>query len=474
MGNVVLVWAWWTGMSGVAGILHDLWYTNIVAIDACESELTNTLKAKGIKTIIGHGKYEIHKDDTVIYSAAVAESTEVQAARALRKTNRHMIICNYFEFLWEISKYFISIGTAGTNGKSSTTALAISTAKKVLPSFGLGILWALVPDLENNSYAINHKKQKQIKAIFDYILHTKRSHELQHQAFKYIKTLYFFVEACEYKRHFLHLDLDYALITSLELDHTDYYKDMNDYKKAFQQLFANVKQGIRHPKWLKIKSLCKTSRAKILEVTPKAIPFKHIWGKHNDTNGSLVMGLLNELIKASKDPLKASVNAFKSLTTFKWLWRRMELLGENKNWTQIFSDYGHMASSLTLGYETLKEKFPKQKLICIFQPHQINRIVTWRNDFIQSTKGYDEVIIYDIYAARENLSELVRKVPALKGITTLKELGNKFAQACKGTYIDNFDTIIQRINDAGKWDIIVVYSAGDIDFLLRRNPKVFK
>jgi UDP-N-acetylmuramate-alanine ligase len=61
--------------------------------------LTNTLKAKGIKTIIGHGKYEIHKDDTIIYSAAVAESPEVQAARALRKTNRHMIICNYFEFL---------------------------------------------------------------------------------------------------------------------------------------------------------------------------------------------------------------------------------------------------------------------------------------------------------------------------------------------------------------------------------------
>jgi hypothetical protein len=45
-------------------------------------------------------------------------------------------------------------------------------------------------------------------------------------------------------------------------------------------------------------------------------------------------------------------------------------------------------------------------------------------------KGYDDVIIYDIYAARENLTELVKKVPALKGITTLKELGNKFANAC--------------------------------------------
>jgi phage-related protein len=65
-------------------------------------------------------------------------------------------------------------------------------------------------------------------------------------------------------------------------------------------------------------------------------------------------------------------------------------------------------------------------------------------------KGYDEVIIYDIYAARENLSELVKKVPALKGISTLKELGNKFAQACNGTYVDKFETIIKRINEAGK------------------------
>ncbi|MDD3049390.1 MAG: Mur ligase family protein [Bacilli bacterium] len=58
----------------------------------------------------------------------------------------------------------------------------------------------------------------------------------------------FFVEACEYKRHFLYLDLDYAIITSLELDHTDYYKDMKDYLSAFQQLISKVKNKIFTPK----------------------------------------------------------------------------------------------------------------------------------------------------------------------------------------------------------------------------------
>ncbi|NCO97933.1 hypothetical protein GW864_02010 [bacterium] len=66
-----------------------------------------------------------------------------------------------------------------------------------------------------------------------------------------MKSVYFFVEACEYKRHFLYLDLDYVVITSLELDHTDYYKDIKDYLSAFQQLINRTKQKVLVPKRLK-------------------------------------------------------------------------------------------------------------------------------------------------------------------------------------------------------------------------------
>ncbi|MBU0626210.1 hypothetical protein KKG31_07645 [Patescibacteria group bacterium] len=75
----------------------------------------------------------------------------------------------------------------------------------------------------------------------------------------------------------------------------------------------------------------------------------------------------------------------------------------------IYSDYGHMASSLQLGYEDLKEKYPGYKLQIIFQPHQINRVLRERNEFSQAFKHYDHVTIYDIYAARENLAELLKK-----------------------------------------------------------------
>ncbi len=452
-------------MSGVAWILHDLWYTNIVAIDSTESQLTQKLRAKWIKTIIGHGTYKVLRGDIIIYSEATRESSEVLEARAVMKAKKMpMIILNYFEFLWEVSKNFISVWFTGTNGKSSTTALAITTAKKVLPDFALGILWALVPDLDNNSYYINPKYKTKIKTIFDFMLNQKRSHELQHHAYKLIKKYFFFVESCEYKRHFLHLDLDYAIITNMELDHTDYYKDFADYSSAFQQFSNKVKKQIFIPKDSDtLHSELYTPHA-IKEIPIKPIPFKHVWGHHNDINGSLVIALLSNLIWTNKKNL-----IWTQIAKFKWLWRRMELLGKNTNWANIYSDYGHMASSITVGYKTLKEKFPKEKLICIFQPHQIHRIVTWRNDFIASMKWYDEVIIYDIYAARENLLELVKEVPALNWIKTLKELWNKFASACWWTYIDDFESITKKINEAKKWEIVVMYSAGNIDFLIRKN-----
>lgn len=441
-------------MSGVAGMLHDLWYTNIVCIDATQSELTDKLKAKWMKIIIGHGKHKVQLGDVVIYSEATAECEEVREARNIMKANKKvMVILNYFQFLGEISKYFTTIGFAGTNGKSSSTALAIHTAKKLLPNFWLGILGALVPSFKTQSYVINTKAKKDIKNIFDYIFTGKKLD------YANVKKRSFFVEACEYKRHFLYLDLDYAIITSLELDHTDYYKDMKDYLSAYKQLADKVKNKILIPKWLNFQP----ATCNLQQVEIKPILFTHIRGKHNDINGSLVLALIKELLSSSLVPRSLS-----QMKGFTWLWRRMEYLTTNENWAKIFTDYGHMASSIQFGYEALKKKFPNKKLFVIFQPHQINRIITWRKDFQNALKKYDQIMIYDIYAARENLSDLIAKIPALKNITTLPQLGNTFAEACGWTYTDTFEHIIKAINSTKKDTIIVVYSAGDIDYQLRK------
>jgi UDP-N-acetylmuramate--alanine ligase len=71
----------------------------------------------------------------------------------------------------------------------------------------------------------------------------------------------------------------------------------------------------------------------------------------------------------------------------------------------IFSDYGHMATSIKLCYNALRQHFPDKKLIAIFQPHQINRVLRERKEFSEVLKNFDHTYIYNIYAARENLNE---------------------------------------------------------------------
>ena len=77
-------------------------------------------------------------------------------------------------------------------------------------------------------------------------------------------------------------------------------------------------------------------------------------------------------------------------------------------------------------------------------------------------------MIYDIYAARENLSDLIAKIPSLKNIKTLPQLGNTFAEACGGSYTDQFEQVTKAIEKTGKDTVIVVYSAGDVDYQLRK------
>ena len=473
MSKIILVWAWWTGMSGVAGILSDLWYTNIVCIDAQQSELTDKLKDKGLKVIIGHGKHKVQLGDVVIYSEAVAECEEVREARKIMKANRKvMVILNYFQFLGEVSKYFTTVGFSGTNGKSSSTALAIHTAKKLLPNFGLGILWALVPGFKTQSYIINTKAKKDTKIIFDYIFTGKNFSLMGNENASIIKKRSFLVEACEYKRHFLYLDLDYAIITSLELDHTDYYQDMKDYLSAYVTLISKVRKKVflsketyeKYAKTFQHRASWEKSNTSVLQqISVKKISFNHIRGKHNDVNGSLILELMTKLCKEPKTKILSTMKTFGGLR------RRMEYLKTNKNGAKIFTDYGHMASSIEFGHMALKQKFPDKKLFVIFQPHQINRIVTGRNDFIKTLKKYDNILIYDIYAARENIKDFIKTHEFLHNmnIKTLEDLGTGFAKACGGKYTNNFSVITKDIQQIQKDSIIVIYSAGDIDYKLR-------
>lgn len=457
MWNIVLIWAWWTGLSGVAGILQELWFTNIICIDSAQSQLTDNLQKKGLKVIIGHGIYQPKIDDAIIYSEAAVNSPEVIWARALiTQEQKMMLIMNYFQFLGEISKYFTTIGITGTNGKSSTTALTIYGAKD-LENFGLGILWALVPDFNNQSYLINANHQTEIKNIFTKIFTGKTSTPIDHKKFLFI------VEACEYKRHFLHLDLDYTAITNIEYDHADYYKTFDDYKHAFKEMLTKLKQKCFVLKWFLQENPEFISFENIIETPETEYKFDYIFWPHTNKNASLTLALLNTQSNSTLNT--------QNLTQFKWLRRRLEYLGTTQNWAKLFSDYGHMASSIKIGFEALKSKFTDKKITAIFQPHQINRIFTWRDDFVQSFQWYDQVIIYDIYAAREDIAHFDFSKRG-ENIHNITELWNTFAKACNGIYTDQRSDIENTINNSDSNNIIAIFSAWDINYEVRTKLSV--
>jgi UDP-N-acetylmuramate--alanine ligase len=404
----------------------------------------------------------VKTEDIVIYSSATAEREEVKTAKKLKETQHvPLLMWDYFEFLGEMSKYFKTIAFTGTNGKSSSSAMGIYVAKNVVENFGLGIVGALVPDFGGQSYCLG-KNKTDLKQIFDFIFTGK------HLDATLIKKYSFFLEACEYQRHFLTLDIDTALITSLELEHTDYFKDWQDYQSAFLALIEKLKGKVFVLPNLQSETILQ--HEKTLIVQPQRFNFQHLWGEHQQQNASLVFGVLDQLTGGKKkEEIKKQIEGFSGI------WRRMEELTTLENGVKIFSDYGHVASSLVVGLEALREKFPDRKITCIFQPHQMHRILQGWEEFPKALSGYDETFIYNIYAARENFRKITEDFNKITGdfgrlqkISSIEELGEMFAEHCGSAYLKTFDEVEKVIKKAEKDSIIVVYSAGDIDYELRQ------
>lgn len=452
--HIVIVWAGGSWISNIAHLLRELGYTNLIAIDSQESQITHALRKRGIQVIIGHGKYQPKADDILIYSEATKESPEVQSAFQLKKEQHFPLkIRNYFEFLGEITKYFRTVGFAGTNGKSSSTSLAIVTGQKLIPELGLWIVGALVPDLNNNSYYLKQEKKSEFRQLFDFIFTGKKL------PYDLIKKYYFFLEACEYKRHFLNLDLEYLLITNIELDHTDYYHDFVDYQSAFVQMNQKTKN---------LTFVLDSFEAPEALSNVKKIPLTHwnldhIRGKPTDCNASLVAGLFQEL-----DPGLNLEQIAKEMKPFKWIWRRMEFLTTLPTGAKLFSDYGHIASSIQLGYETLKAHFPNHNILAIFQPHQTHRVLLGREDFKKALSAFDQAAIYSLYTAREQLSDFLDE-PLFQeqNFQSFPEFWAYFAKEMTADYLDSFQTVQELLSTTDEQTIVVVFTAGDLDYQLR-------
>ena len=334
-----------------------------------------------------------------------------------------------------ISKYCRTLGFAGTNGKSSTTALAIYTASHApgLP-VAYGILGALVPQLGQQNHRINPQTKSDLRLIFDAILSGKPIADPS-----LIKKYRFIVEACEFRHHFLNLDLEIAAITNIDYDHSDYFKTVADYEEAFAQLIKKSKTPALFP------------------TAHKHYSLPHLIGEHRQDNASLVVQSLSQIGLEEK-------GIEKTMATFTGLRRRCELL-DQKDFSYRYSDYAHHAPALEAVYAGMREKYPDHRIVAVFQPHQAKRVLQGRDDLAEVLKQFDEVHISTLYTARESLETLRGEFQEFdfEEIKNFTDLGTKFAEHCGGVYHTDVREIYALRENPTKNTVFVMMTAGDLD-----------
>ncbi len=331
----------------------------VTGSDKADSPLIAMLRKEGISVSIGEEKDVITDDITmVVYTIAIADSN----SQFIRAKELGIICKTYPEALGEITKEKKTIAICGTHGKTTTTAMMYYALKAcgINPTVIIGSL-------------LSGTGTNFIAGDSDYMV----------------------VEACEYKRSFLNLHPTHVLVTNIDEDHLDYYKDIHDIHDAFQSFAHNVPLDgylVTHT------NVSLETNGKKLDadcVDKKDIELS-VLGEHNKTNAQLVIALCQELglpDKKVRDGLKA----------FKGTWRRLEYKGTTNHGVKVFDDYGHHPKELEATISALRTQYKKGEytLHVFFQPHLYSRTKMFLSDFAKVLADVDMVYVMPIYASRE-------------------------------------------------------------------------
>lgn len=398
---------------GIGGIgvsaLAQYYLANGHEVSGCDlvaSEITDALRQKGVKITIGKNTFD-KRADLTIYSPAAA-IPKIQKSREQFST-----FWSYPEALGDLTKKYFTIAVAGTHGKSTTTAM-------------IGLLLA--------------------KAGLDptVIVGTKVK-EFGNTNCRVGKSRYLVIEADEHFASFVNYWPQIIVITNVEADHLDYYKNFKNVQKAFDKFIKRLpKDGILM-KPLKKTALLQSDAKKLKSILK--VP-----GEHNILNSLAALATA----RALKIPDKIS---FQALSEFKGTWRRFDMRNVkmgNKSFTLV-SDYAHHPTEISVTLKAMREKWPDKEIWCVFQPHQYQRTYYLFDDFVKVFRKVlvDKIIITDIYdvAGREN-KKIKRAVNSEK---LVKKIASKKVIYLSKNIILNY--LSNHLPDKG---ILTLMGAGDI------------
>jgi len=356
--------------------------------DLNSSEITEFLRVKGARIYIGPqlARTVLANIDLVIYSPAVQKNNpELMAAKKLG------IKCqSYPKALGELTKKYFTIAVSGTHGKSTTTAMIAL----ILIRAGLDptvIVGTKLKEFKNSNCRVG-------------------------------KSNYLVIEADEHFASFLNYWPKIIVLTNIEADHLDYYKNLQNLLKTFKEYISHSsKDGVL---------IFNKNDKNILEITKNYIgdtygfsgkqnevkKIKNILkipGEHNVYNALAALTLARVL----KIPDKVT---YKTLSEYKGAWRRFEIknvkLYENTSCSiTVVSDYGHHPTQIRATLKAAREKWPKRKIWLVFQPHQHQRTFYLFKDFVMVFKKallkhwVNKCIITDIYGVAGREKKEIRK-----------------------------------------------------------------
>lgn len=402
--------------------------------DLVSSEITESFEKKGAKIFIGkHKSKNITEDmDLVIHSPAVpSDNPELKEARKLNIKTQ-----SYPQALGELTKKYFTIAVSGTHGKSTTTAM-------------LGLLLTQA-------------------GLDPTVIVGTKVKEFQGSNCRVGKSKFLVIEACEHEESFLNYWPKISIVTNIEKEHLDYYKNFNNVLKGFEKFVSHLPDdGILvinkdHENTSIFLKKIKNSKFRIenyslkQKVAGKIKKVMKIPGKHNISNALAALTVARIL----KIPDKISL---KSLSEYEGTWRRFEVHNKilDSKIITIVNDYAHHPTEIKATLAAAREKFPKDKIWVVFQPHQYQRTFYLFKDFIEvfSKAPLDKLIIIDIYdvAGREK-SSIKKKVSSEKLVERIKAKTKK-----EIIYIPSIEKVADYlyVNLEGG-EVVVIMGAGDI------------
>ena len=435
LNTIYLIGIGGIGISAVARILHEQGKT-VVGSDQEASELTDNLIKDGIDVHIGHRVENLPRNiDLCIISPAI-QKTNVELKEL---HERGVKIITYGQSLGLLSSSKYTIAIAGTHGKTTTTGLIGTTmvAASYEPTVIIGTTL------------------KEFSGLNVYTGHSK----------------YLVVEACEYKRSFLDINPDILLLLNIEMDHFDVYKDEADYIDAFIQLAKKVPLDgciIANIDDENVKKVLAHAHCNVIRVSRKSEADYSLHGENTlyrnyHLVGDLVLQLPGEHNKYNALMAYALCHylkvpdeiIFPNLYRYKGSWRRMEYKGKIGT-TEIYDDYAHHPTEISASLNALREKYPRERICCIYQPHQYNRTKNLLKEFGASFNLCDQVIVPDIYQVRD----VKKDIEAVSAEILVKEIKKNKVPAKFGNGLEKTKEYIEKkYND---FDVIVIMGAGDV------------